>query len=136
MEGSRITAAESLSKVVPLYALNGDYHKAIEALEKTSEIGKSRLKENCLKAVILYLCLPDTVAANTAVEKWEKKYPELNGTREQQFMREIIGAALEADQDRYKKAIASWDCFTALDSWKRKYLAVAEEKIFEEENFT
>jgi alpha-soluble NSF attachment protein len=136
MEGSKITAAECLSKVVPLYALLGNYHKAIEVLEKTSEIGKFRLKENCLKSAILYLCLPDTVAVKRAVFNWEMKYSELKGTREMEFMNEIVSAALETDQDRYKKAIADWNRVLAMDSWKMKYLEVAEGKLFEEENFT
>jgi len=135
MEGSKTTAAECYGKIVPLYAAKGDFGKAAEILEKMADgiggsLSKYTIKEHCLKAAIMYLCIPDTVAAKKAVERWSNKYSDnFRGTREKTFVIQLVGAATNGDADVFKKIISEWESVSALDSFKRTYLDYASDKI-------
>jgi len=134
MEGSKATGADCLSKVVPLCAEKGDYHKAIALLEKmcdatASTLARHSIKEHCLKAGILFLCIPDHIAANKSLEKWLGKYADFRGTREHNFLSQLISAAAKNDGDSFKKAIIEWESISPLDNFKDTYLKIATEKL-------
>jgi len=138
MEGSKTTGAECLGKIVPLYAAKGDYGKAAELLEKMADaqngsLAKYSLKEHCLKAGILYLCIPDNVAAKKLIERCSSKFSDnFRGTREYTFIVQLVGAATNGDADGFKKVISEWESVSALDSFKRTYLDKAYDKIASE----
>jgi len=138
MEGSKTTGAGCLEKIVPIVSEKGDYHKAIDLIEKicdsySTTLAKHSIKELCLKAGILYLCIPDYVAANKSVDKWLAKYSEFRGTREHNFLVQLIAAASIGDNSGFKGAIGEWQSISSLDSFKDKYLTKALDKIGEEE---
>jgi len=134
MEGSKTTGAGCLEKIVPIVAEKADYHKAIDLIEKicdsySSTLAKHSIKDLCLKAGILYLCIPDTVAANKSMDKWLGKYSEFRGTREHHFLGQLIASASSGDSDSFKSAIAEWQSISSLDALKDKYLTKALDKL-------
>jgi alpha-soluble NSF attachment protein len=137
MEGSKATGAGCLEKIIPIVAEKGDYHKAIELIEKicdsySSSLAKHSIKELCLKAGILYLCIPDKVAAIKGMEKWVAKYSEFKGTREYQFLSQLIAAFMKDDSDMFKSAVDEWQSISSLDRFKDRFLAKALEKLSED----
>jgi alpha-soluble NSF attachment protein len=134
MEGSKATGAGCLEKIIPIICEKGDYHKAIELIEKicdsySSSLAKHAIKDLCLKAGILYLCLPDKVAANKNMEKWTAKYSEFKGTRENHFLSQLIAAFMKDDSDMFKQAVEEWANISSLDKFKERYLEKALEKL-------
>jgi len=136
-EGSIQTGCASLLKVAHLAADKGDYHKAIEIFEKVSDLGSTGLtrhivKEYFLKAGILYLCLGDVVAAGRAAERWAEKVPEFCGTREHNFLLQLIAAVKDVDVEGFKAATGEWDQISPLDKWKQNLLLKIMDSIKEE----
>jgi len=134
MEGSKSTGADCLGKIVPICAAKGDYHKAIALLEKicdamASTLAKHSIKEHCLKAGILYLCVPDHIAVKKALEKWVQKYPDIRGTREHNFLQQLIKAFEKTDSDGFKAAMDGWEEISSFDSFKATYLSKALEQM-------
>jgi alpha-soluble NSF attachment protein len=142
LEGSKVTGADCLNKIVPLCAAKGDYHKAIALLEKVcdanaSSISRHSIKEHCLKAGILYLCIPDYVAANKSVEKWSQKYGnDFRGTREQEFLAQLVAYGSKSDQEGCKAAVENWESISPLDNFKDHYIRIALDKLSPEEDYT
>jgi len=134
-EGSKTTGAGCLEKIVPLVAEKGDFHRAVELIEKicdsySTTLAKHSIKDLCLKAGILYLCIPDNIAANKSLEKWLSKYNnEFRNTREFNFLAKLIKAAIAGDSENFKNSIEEWETISSLDSFKRTYLDKALEKI-------
>jgi alpha-soluble NSF attachment protein len=148
MEGSKATGASCREKIIPIIAVQGDYHKAIELIEKicdsySSSLAKHYIKELCLKAGILYLCIPDNVGAYKSMDKWAAKYSEFKGSREHQFLSQLIAAFMKEDSDMFKRAVDEWQRISSLDKFKDRFLEKALEKLLgdeeeekeEEENF-
>jgi len=81
----------------------------------------------------LYLCIPDYVAANKSMDKWLAQYTEFRGTREHNFLTQLIAAANTRDSDGFKSAIGEWQSISSLDSFKDKYLTKAFDLIGQEE---
>jgi len=134
MEGSKATGAGCLEKIIPIVSDKGDYHKAIELIEKicdgySTSLSRYSIKELCLKAGILYLCVPDKVAANKGMDKWAAKYGDFKGSREHQFLSQLIVAFQKDDGDMFKKAVDEWQTISSLDRFKDKFLAKALEKL-------
>jgi len=142
-EGSPSTASGCLLKVAHFAADKGDYHHAIETFEKVAEasmngLGKYSVKEYYLKAGMLYLCLPDVVAANKAIEKWSARCSEFSGTREHKFLQQLIEAFTNLDVDAFRAVVGEWDTISKLDSWKQGLLVKIMEHLEGEgeEDFT
>jgi alpha-soluble NSF attachment protein len=134
MEGSKATAAGCLASVVPLAAAKGDYHKAIELLEKMCDayaatLARHSIKDHIIKAGILYLCMPDYVAASIGLERWIQKYSDFKGTREYNFLAQLVSAAMNRDGDEFSKAIAEWETVSPLDTFKENFLQIAAKKL-------
>jgi alpha-soluble NSF attachment protein len=135
MEGSKTTGAGCLEKIIPIICEKGDFHKAIELIEKicesfSSSLAKHSIKEFLLKAGILYLCIPDKIAANKSLEKWTAKYSsEFKGTREFHFLSNLISSFMKEDTELFKLAIEEWQSISTLDRFKEMYLEKALEKL-------
>jgi alpha-soluble NSF attachment protein len=134
MEGSKATAAGCLSSVVPLAAAKGDYYKAIDLLEKMCDsyantLARHSIKDHIIKAGILYLCIPDYVAAEKGLQRWIQKYADFKGTREYNFLSGLVNAATRGNSDEFNKAISEWETISPLDSFKENYLQLAAKKL-------
>jgi len=145
LEGSKATGADCLNKIVPLCAAKGDYHKAVALLEKVCDataatLARHSIKEHCLKAGILYLCIPDHVAANKSTEKWSAKFGnDFRGTREHEFLVELVAAYSKSDYEGCKAAVENWESISPLDNFKDHYIRIALDKLSgenEEEDYT
>jgi len=134
-EGSKATGADCWLQVVPLYAEYEKYDKAIEYLEKVCEaiaptLARYSIKDHCVKAGILCLCIPDCVAAKKNVEKWANKYGEnFRGTKEHSFLESIISCAANSDVEGYRTAVEEYKLVTKMDGFKETYLKKAEDLI-------
>jgi len=133
-EGSKTTGAGCLERIIPLIAEKGDFHRAVELIEKicdaySTTLAKHSIKDLCLKAGIFLLCIPDTVAANKSLEKWVIKYNEFRSTREYNFLAKLIKAAISGDGDSFKGAMDEWETISSLDGFKKRYLDKALEKV-------
>jgi len=136
MEGSNATGAGCLEKIIPLVAEQGDYHRAIELIEKicdtySTSLAKHYIKELCLKGGILYLCIPDLVGAHKGRDKWAEKYSEFRGSREYQFLSQLIAA--KEDSEMFKRAVDEWQSISSLDKFKDRFLKKALEKLLDDE---
>jgi alpha-soluble NSF attachment protein len=137
MEGSTATGADCWLRVVPLYAESGQYDKAIEYLEKICDgtikgLARYSIKDHCVKAGILFLCIPDHVAAKKNLDKWLKKYGEvLSGTSEHSFLESIISCFANSDVDGYRTAVGEYMKFSTKADvvFKETYLKKAEDLI-------
>jgi alpha-soluble NSF attachment protein len=143
MEGSFATGADCWLRVVPLYAAKGQYDKAIEYLEKICEataptLAKYAIKDHLVKAVILYLCIPDCVAAKKNLEKWGHKYDTtvFKGTQEQGFLETIVSCAANADVEGFRSAVEEYKRFSKMDEFKETYFKKAEDLIAPEDDDT
>jgi len=72
---------------------------------------------------------PRSIAANKSLEKWLNKYPDFRGTREHNFLSQLVSAAANNNGDIFKKAINEWESISSLDTFKENYLKIATEKI-------
>jgi len=135
MEGSKATAARCLDKMVPLAAAKGDYHKAIELIEKicdayVNSLARHSIKDHCLRGGILYLCIPDYIAATKGLERWCGKYNDnFRGTREHNFLTQLVAACSSGNSSKFRKAVGEWEGITPLDSFKENYLQKAAERL-------
>jgi len=104
--------------------------KVSTVMDKT--IAHFAVKDNCLKAGILYLCIPDYVAVNKYLRAAVQKHAAFRESKEAKFLEKLIKAASNRDTENFAKKVAKWRYKGELDSFKEKYLEIAFEKILEE----
>jgi alpha-soluble NSF attachment protein len=115
-------------KVADIAALEGDYHKAIEKLEKTAQnsinnnLMKYSVKEWFLKAGLCHLATRDPVAGPRAVQKYVEWDPTFKSQREYKLLEDLIAAIEAQDTQMFTNQLYAYDQVSRLDNWKVEIL--------------
>jgi alpha-soluble NSF attachment protein len=114
--------------VADIAALEGDYYKAIEKLEKTAEksisnnLMKYSVKEWFLKAGLCHMATKDAISLPRALDKYVNLDPTFASQREYKLL-EDLNAALEAeDVQMFTNQLYAYDQVSRLDNWKVEIL--------------
>lgn len=124
-------------KVADLAALDGDYYKATELLEKVScaslnnNLMKWSVKDYFLRSGICHLAIGDMVATNRAVEKYRDLDPSFMSTREHQLLVDLSEAVEAGDQEVFSDKLFQYDQISKLDKWKTTMLLKIKTSIEE-----
>lgn len=132
-------SSKAFNKGADLYALAGNYSKAIEFYETVSKVKVHesltswRLKEYYLKIILCILCLDDFVGA-------QKKFDEFSGegiwetTREYKFVQDVLESIDQGDVQAFTDRVYEFDQFSKLDKLKTQLLLKIKKSIFEKED--
>ncbi|KAL1965577.1 hypothetical protein VTN77DRAFT_5661 [Rasamsonia byssochlamydoides] len=136
-DNSEALANKHYLKVADLAAIEGDYYKAIEHLER---VGKSSVNNNLmkwsvkdyfLKAGICHLAVNDIVATNRALESYRDIDPTFASTREHQLLVDLVQAVEQGDQELFSDKLFQYDQLSKLDKWKTTLLLRIKNNIEE-----
>jgi alpha-soluble NSF attachment protein len=115
-------------KVADIAALEGDYYKAIEKLEKTAQASisnnlmKYSVKEWLLKAGICHLATKDPIAGPRALEQYAVWDPTFTSQREYKLLEELNAAVEAQDAQVFTDQLYIYDQTSRLDNWKIEIL--------------
>jgi len=139
-EESQSTANQMLLKVAGLAVTAGasrDLKKAIQIYEQVaiasldSNLLKFSVKTYLLSAGICALATGDIGAATNSLERYEGMDASFAGTREGAFLKALVGAFDESDEDAFTDVVREYDEISRLDAQKTSLLLEVKNKIKE-----
>lgn len=137
-EEANALANNCLLKVATFAASLGQYDKAIEKFEQVAyasldnQLTKWSLKEYFLKAGLCHIVNGDYIGAANAIEKYKDMDVSFAGTREYQFLQDILSAVENGDVETFTNRVVDFDQLSKLDNWKTSILLQIKKGIREQ----
>jgi len=134
-EESHSTANQMLLKVAGLAATAQDYKRAIEIYEQVaiasldSNLLKFSVKDYLLRAGLCRLATGDIGAAVNALERYVGMDASFESTREGDFLKKLVTAYEELDEDTFTDHVREYDEVSRLDAQKTSLLLEIKNKI-------
>ncbi|CAI2165826.1 7037_t:CDS:2 [Funneliformis geosporum] len=137
-EEANALANNCLLKVATFAATLELYDKAIEKFEQVAhasldnQLTKWSLKEYFLKAGLCHIVNGDYIGAGNAIERYKDMDVSFAGTREYQFLQDILSAVENGDVETFTNRVVDFDQLSKLDNWKTTILLRIKKGIQEE----
>jgi len=134
-ENSPSAANQCLLKVAHFSATLGNFSRAVELFEQiagtsvNNNLLKWSAKEYFLKAGLCHLAQGDQIAAKKSLDRYSSLSPEFQGSREFNFLQQLITAYEKFDVDAFKKTTAEYDEISRLPPWTTAVLVTITEKM-------
>jgi len=134
-ENSPSAANQCLLKVAHFGATLGNFSRAVELFEQiagtsvNNNLLKWSAKEYFLKAGLCNLALGDQIEAKKSLERYSALSPEFHGSREYNFLQQLITAYEKFDVDYFKKAVGEYSEISPLQPWTSAVLVTITEKL-------
>lgn len=132
-------SSKAFTKCADLYAMNGNYNKAIEFYETVTKyrvhesLTSWRLKEYYTKIILSCLCLDDIVGARKKIEDFSSE-GVWETTREYKFIQDILTSIEEGDVQAFTDFVFEFDQFSKLDKLKTQLLLKIKKTSFEKDD--
>lgn len=141
-EDSKSSATACKLKVALFSAQLEDYLTAYTIYEQVASasldnnLTRWSVKEYFFKAGLCYLCNDDLVGAQQALQRFKSMDATFEGTRECQFLTNIIGDYEANDVESFTNHVVEYDNFSKLDNWKTTTLLKIKRHLRDEPSLT
>ncbi|KAF2367099.1 Tetratricopeptide-like helical domain [Trinorchestia longiramus] len=133
-EENNSSANKCQLKVAMFAAELENYKKAINIYEQVgdnalaSSLLKYSAKEYFFRACVCHLCY-DVTDAESALKRYEEKYPAFQDSRECKLIKTLLGHLEESNVDGFTEAVSEYDSISRLDQWYTKLLLRVKKSI-------
>lgn len=141
-DNAQAIANKSKLKAAELAALDGKYDRAINQFEEVAKasvgnpLTKWSTKDYFIKAGICHVSSGDLVAARRAIESYPTIDATFAGSKEDQFLQDILTAMEKGDSQEFTDKVYAFDQLTRLDNWKTTMLLRVKNQFAEEPDLT
>jgi len=141
-EDATATANACYKDAADLHAELDEYPQAIARYEQianhslTSALTKYSVKEYWLRAGLCALAMNDIVAAKRNMKKYTDQDASFVSTRESKFLKVLVDAVEDGDQEAFTAAVVEFNQVTQLDNWKTAILLKIKRGIQDEPDLT
>ncbi|CAI5452166.1 unnamed protein product [Caenorhabditis angaria] len=136
-EEQKSSASKCLIKVAQFSAELEQYRQAISVFEEIAfyEADHATLKYaakgHFFQALLCHLCI-DPLDTQQALQKYENASPSFTDSRECKFVKEILAAIEEQNEETFTEAVAGFDKISRLDPWATSLLVKVKRAISSE----
>ena len=131
-------ASETNKCKLKMASMHAELGRELKAVSLFEDVAKKSVDNNLLKysvkgyllqAGLCHLGTGDCEATQEALERYEDLDVTFSGTRECEFLQDLLAAVREGDTDQFTAVVTEFDSMTRLDAWKTRRLLKAKQAI-------
>lgn len=137
-EEAKSSASKCLLKVAQYAAELEKYRQAISVFEEVAfwEADHATLKyaakNHFFQALLCHLCI-DQLDTQNALKKYEDVSPSFGDSREAKFIKEVLSALEDQNEENFTQSVANFDKISRLDPWATALLVKVKRSINKED---
>ena len=128
-------ATKAFLKCADLYALNGNYKRAVELYDNIiknllgNSLSRWSLKDYFFKVVLCVLCMDDVIEAHKRKDQFLQDDPSWGQSREYKLVEGILESIDQGDVEGFSDKVFDFDQFSKLDKLKTQLLLKVKNSV-------
>ena len=128
-------ANKAFLKCADLYALNGNYKRAVELYDNIiknllgNSLSRWSLKDYFFKVVLCVLCMDDVIEAHKRKDQFLQDDPSWGQSREYKLVEGILESIDQGDVEGFSDKVFDFDQFSKLDKLKTQLLLKVKNSV-------